>query len=154
MDVLEYWKPEIDWIAFKQGTISDAIWESFRELVQLCHAFRYWQQSEKSLRGVPRSRDKLIMQDNRKMLENATNNKLRAAYLASDRMAKISNELSSKLDGSLYMRLRIAVDYRQPYERRLWDVLAFDSFDAEQELRKPAEEVVDSWILAAGHSLN
>ena len=33
MDVLEYWRPNIDWRQFDQGAVSDAMWSHFRNVV-------------------------------------------------------------------------------------------------------------------------
>src|SRR5258707_13598179 len=56
MDVLEYWEPRVDWSQFDQGTIPDEMWQRFKQLVQLCHAHRYWRERKRAPRAAPQPR--------------------------------------------------------------------------------------------------
>ncbi len=53
MDVLEYWMPEIDWAKFHAGPVSAEMWTRFKQLVQLCHAYRYWKEAVREQQRTP-----------------------------------------------------------------------------------------------------
>jgi hypothetical protein len=44
MDTHASWSPSIDWTRFAQGTVSDAMWHAFLDLVSLCHCVEHWRQ--------------------------------------------------------------------------------------------------------------
>lgn len=53
MDVLEFWRPNIDWTSFDQGSISDAMWNHFRNVVMLCHTCEHWKAAANATRLTP-----------------------------------------------------------------------------------------------------
>jgi hypothetical protein len=53
LDILEFWQPAIDWERFKQGPVSDAVWDQFKQVVIWCHAFRHWTEDARAKRSSP-----------------------------------------------------------------------------------------------------
>jgi hypothetical protein len=52
-DVLDHWRPTIVWGLFNQGPISDPAWACFKQIVELCHAVRHWDEDLQSRRLSP-----------------------------------------------------------------------------------------------------
>ena len=51
MDVLVYWRPQIELTAFEQGPVSEGTWRAFLQLVELCHCVEHWREEVRDARS-------------------------------------------------------------------------------------------------------
>jgi hypothetical protein len=163
MDVLEYWRPRIVWSQFKRGPVSSKMWTAFKEMVQLCHAFRHWEDSADKLRMAPpqqwasppenarqfKKRQKKWRQEIRG-LEGHMN---RAGFLANEKVAEMSYLIGpggeGSPDGKLWFALRVTLNCPpQPCCK----AAAFEAFDANRELEAEPAQIVMRWRRQAGYS--
>ena len=99
MDVLQYWCPHIDWSRFDQGAIPEEMWQRFKQLVQLCHAYRYWEEATRAQRATPPRpfyeesayKRRKRQQEWKGQIDRCKGHMYRAAYLAADKMAEMSH---------------------------------------------------------------
>jgi hypothetical protein len=140
MDALEYWRPVIDWGAFKQGPISDDVWRCFKQAVQLCQAFRHWEDDARKKRlsspkqfSVPAESPRQFKkrQDEwKREVGQSENHRNRAQFLARDKVAELSylgtnattpnipeSERVRQPDWKLWSALRVAVNAYPPRSR-------------------------------------
>jgi hypothetical protein len=164
MDVLEHWQPSIDWTKFKQGPVSDAVWSDFRDLVQLCHAYRHWKEETRTRQASPPVRPmypesgykrRKRREERRLEIRRAEDHMFRAAYLAADKLAMMSNWLDrdsehNAADSKLYLALRFAIA-PFPHERGRCSAAAFEAFDAASELSSPPQDSANRWLDRAGY---
>jgi hypothetical protein len=162
MDVLEYWQPSIDWTKFKQGPVSDTMWSDFRELVQLCHAYRHWQEAaqsqQASLPSPPPYPKRNHLRSKRRRERKVENRQierhmLRAAYLAAQKMAVMSNRLGPDrehpaADYKLYLALLLAIAPLPNHELARCRAVAFEAFDAASELSGSPQDSARRWLKA------
>jgi hypothetical protein len=165
MDVLEYWQPSIDWTKFKQGPVSNAMWSDFRELVQLCHAYRHWQEAaqsqQASLPGSTTYSERSHMRSRRRRERRVENRQieghmLRAAYLAAEKMAVMSKRLGPDrehpaADYKLYLTLLLAIAPLPNHERARCRAAAFEAFNAATELSGSPQDSARRWLDQAGY---
>jgi hypothetical protein len=166
MDVLEYWVPDIDWAQFHAGPVSAEMWTRFKQLVQLCHAYRYWQGVARQQRREPLSRplypESKYMRnkrrhEHRRNIERSEGHMYRAAYLAAEKMAEmsflISKDDEGKPDWNLWWSLRLALAYQPSHERARCNAAAFEEFTADQELRNGDPLMIaNRWLERAGYT--
>ena len=164
MEPLRYWHPQIDKSRFHQGAISDEMWVKFEQLVQLCHAYRHWQQvslkkrfsaPEQVEQGSKYSRKK--RQDEwKKEIHQSERHMHDSALLAANKMVNMSALISNvdsdeKQDWKLYSALTLAVAPFAKHERGRFSVAAFRAFDADCELQGRTEEIALRWLGHAGY---
>lgn len=167
MDVLKHYSPPIDWQAFQRGALSEDVWAEFKDLVLLCHAFKYWQdaagQRRRERRPVPlyaesdymRRKGRREWQGGLKKLEG---HQMRAAYLADGKLSAIANLGSQRkgtADWNFSLALATAVGTEvllnpTAYERAPFHVLAFDRFIAADEVQGEPTQMADEWRRRAG----
>jgi hypothetical protein len=164
MDVLEYWRPHIDWSRFDQGAIPDEIWERFKELVQLCHAYHYWQEATRAQRAArpPRPlyeesayKRRKRQQEWKRQIDQCEGHMYRAAYLAAEKMAEMSYLVTNDRANpawTLWLALWLALAYQPNHERARCNAAAFGEFRVEAELHGSAEEIAAGWLKKAGYS--
>ena len=164
-EVLRYWHPQIDGSRFHKGAISDEMWVHFKQFVQLCHAYRHWQQVSFKLRfPPPRQSREVGSNHSRKKRYNEWRSEIcrseghmyNAAYLAADKMTDMSRLIGDagqddRLDWKLYTALRLAVDPFPKHERGRFSAAAFRAFDADCELQGKSEEIASKWLRHAGY---
>jgi hypothetical protein len=164
MDVLEYWRPNIDWSGFKQGPVSAQMWQRFQNLVQLCHAYRHWQLAAQENRRTPNQRP-LYQESAYKRrkhrhewqgaIDSCEGHMYRAAYLASDQMAAMSFLISEsdagKPDWVLWVALRLALRDQPNHERARCNAAAFAAFDAEVVLNETPDRLAIRWLDEGGY---
>jgi hypothetical protein len=165
MDVLEYWRPNIDWSGFKQGPVSAQMWQHFQNLVQLCHAYRYWQSAAQENRRQPIQRSlygnesahmrRKHRQEWQGAIDRCEDHMYRAAYLAAEQMSAmsflISDSDTGKPDWVFWMALRLALADQPRHERARCNAGAFDSFDAELELQEAPDRMALRWLERGGY---
>ncbi|MCZ6592412.1 MAG: hypothetical protein O7B98_14910 [Alphaproteobacteria bacterium] len=164
MDILEYWKPEIDWGPFQRGAVSDDMWLKFTELVQLCHAHRHWEEEVRVARSIPLPRP-LHSESNYRRRKRARERKVdiirredhmyQAGFLAAEKISEMSYLISPENKGSpdsnLYFALRYAVAHQPSHERARFKAAAFNTFDASKELDSEPGEIARRWLSRAGY---
>jgi hypothetical protein len=162
MDVLEYWNPNIDWSKFDQGSITDDIWKHFKELVQLCHAFRHWEEATTDIRLSPprqwewppeSARQFKKRQDQWKAeVRRREGHMNRAGFLADQQIAEMSYLVSKDDEGTsawkMYFALRVAVA-EAPHLR--CKAAAFEGFNANGELDGEVAEIALRWLIQGGY---
>jgi hypothetical protein len=169
MDVLQHWSPIIDQAAFRQGPISDEVWRCFKQVVQLCHAFRHWEQDAHNKRLSPPRMYSVPAESKRQFkkrqdewkedIRRSENHRNRAQFLADDTVARLSylgtnaraneapeDELVRTADWKLWFALRVAV---RAHPR----ACAFEAFDADKELEATGDEIAVRWLRQAGYSI-
>jgi hypothetical protein len=155
-DILEFWNPRIDWSNFRQGPVSDTVWEHFKWVMVWCHVFRHWDADVEERRRSPprrtifpeesdrdfRKRKEQWQRDNAR----CERYKYRALYHANTKIAEMSHlDAVAKWtpdapDQKLWSALRTVMLNGKPA------ACAFESFDAEQELKDGAEAVASRWL--------
>lgn len=164
MDVLEYWRPSIDWSRFDQGAISDAMWGHLRNVVMLCHACEHWKSvayetrltPPRSYVGIPESKreQKKRRDEWNRNIDVKDGHMHRAAFLASEQIALMSYLLTDddkdKADGKLYFALGFAVAHQLPHDQARYRAAAFTAFRANQELQDDPPDIALRWLRQAG----
>ena len=159
LDILEFWEPEIEWARFKQGSVSDAVWNRLRRVVILCHAFRHWDQDAGAKRSSP-PRHLIFPEESsqdfkgrqaqwKRDIEQSETYKHRAKHLASDEVAKLAF-LGTNAEGT-----KGTPDWKLWYASRLMVAAnpaagAFDSFDADKELKDEVDVIASRWLKEKG----
>ncbi len=164
MDVLEYWHPVVDWTGFKQGAVSEAMWQYFYRVVQLCHAQVHWEKVAQGIRLKPpgpsiypesKYQSKKRRDEWKREIAGAERHMHRAAFLASEEIAGMSYLLTKDDDNSadrrMYLALRIGVRHLLDHAHARFKVAAFNSFDADTELAGDPEDIARRWSQAAGY---
>ena len=164
MDVLEYWRPDIAWSDFDQGPISDEVWDRFKQVVQLCHAFCHWEEDAQHKRLSPPKQYLFPPEDKRQFkkrqdewkadIRRSESHRNRARYLADTAVAELSylgtNAIAGEAEGTadwkLWFALRIVVNAYPP-------AAALKGFKADQELEGEANEIPVRWLRQAGYSI-
>lgn len=157
MDVLQYWRPLLDWATFKQGEVSDRMWSGFRAVVELAHAREHWRQAAYEMRlrppGAPLYPESKYMQGKRRdewrrEISRAEGHMHRAGFLADESIANMSYLIGEadkgKPDYKLWWALRLTVGQR--HESADWVKLAFNSFDAAHELVAEPDAIASRWL--------
>jgi hypothetical protein len=164
MEPLRHWPPQIDKSRFHQGAISDEVWVKFEQLVQLCHAYRHWQQVSLKKRFSPPEQVEQASKYLRKKrqdewkweIHQSERHMYNAALLAAHKMADMSLLISNvdsdeKQDLKLYSALTLAVAPFPKHERGRFSAAAFRAFDADCELQGRPEEIASRWLGHAGY---
>jgi hypothetical protein len=162
MNVLEYWSPTIVWDNFDQGAISDPVWSKFRQIVQLCHAYRHWDDDLRSKQLSPPKHYVGLVESHRQFkrrqddwqseLSRSVTNQGRAKYLACTGVTEltyfdtVASGVEKTSDWKLWWVLHIVVPNHPP-------AAAFESFNADQELTGDTNQIVRRWLQQAGHSV-
>jgi hypothetical protein len=159
-----HWRPRIDRSRFHQGAISDKMWVKFEQLVQLCHAYRYWQQVCLKKRLPPPDRVEQESKYSRKKrhdewkreIHRSEHHMHNAALLATDKIAEMSLLISNgdpddTQDRKLHCALRLAIAPFPRPERGRFSAAAFRAFDADCELKDRPEEIASRWLGHAGY---
>jgi hypothetical protein len=166
MDVLEYWHPAVNWSRFAQGAVSERIWRSFSQLVQLCHAHEHWKRAAQQIRlsppGAPIYGSESKYQRNKRRdewkreIQSAEGHMHRAGFLAAEMIASMSYLLTNADEGTpdwnLYWALRLAVRHQPHHERARCKAAAFDAFIADEELKGEPPEIATRWLHQAGYT--
>lgn len=164
MDVLEYWRPNIDWRQFDQGAVSDAMWSHFRNVVMLCHAYEHWKAAANDTRltpprsyvGMPESKrdQKRRRSEWEQKIGIQEGHMHRAAFLASEQIALMSylltNDDKGTPDWNLFSSLRLAVAHQLPHDQARYRAAAFTSFGADQELQGDPPDIALRWLRESG----
>ena len=165
MDVLEYYYPKIDWERFSQDSITNDVWSIFCEIIMLCHAYKHWKvvgrehgrQRYQALHYTESTYGRRKRKDERKA-EAATfaDHRDRAAFLAAERLWKIANLVGDRKDSqdwnlSLALMLAVGLNNKTKHERANFDVLAFDQFEAMNEVTGDLVAMVEKWRAKAGY---
>jgi hypothetical protein len=158
MDVLEHWQPQIDWTLFEQGCISPDVWDSFRKLILLCHAFKYWNNAARSFRpSRPYFEESTYGRRKRKAADELQRKQLighkyRAAFLAAGMIYKIADLVQARegtadwtLSLALFNSVSEIIDTLQGHERADFSVLAFEQFDVTTEINGGPSEIAKVW---------
>jgi hypothetical protein len=160
MDVLEHWRPQMDWSRFKRGQLSPHVWACFCEAVELCHAFRHWKNAEHErwrLTPAPVVKEsdyarRKRNRENESRIKIYESRRMRAAFLARDRIVSITQiSLADTADWSLSLALieslgdKVIVDGIRGHERAQFEILAFDEFDADAELAAAPDAIAERW---------
>jgi hypothetical protein len=140
------------------------MWVKFEQLVQLCHAYRHWQQASLKKRFPPRDRVEEGSKYSRKKRHDEWKREIHqserlmydAALLAADKMADMSLLISNvdsddRQDWKLYSALRLAVAPFPKHERGRFSAAAFRAFDANCELQGKPDEIALRWLGHAGY---
>jgi hypothetical protein len=164
MEPLRHWHPQIDESRFHQGAISGEMWTYFEQFVQLCHAYRHWQQVSLKMRfPPPRQFDDLESKYSRKKHRDEWKSEVHrseghmygAARLAAGVMAEMSRLIGNvdqdRPDCKLYSALRLAVASFSKPERGRFSAAAFRAFDADRELQGKSDEIASRWLRQAGY---
>ena len=164
MDVLEYWRPGIDWARFHQGQLSEQMWSHFRNVIMLCHACEHWKAVTYEIRlapprsyvGMPEGKreQKKRRDEWKRNIEVKDGHMHRAAFLASEQIALMSYLLTKDdtdtVDGKLYFALRFAVAHQLPHDQARYRAAAFTEFNADQELQGDPPDIALRWLRQAG----
>jgi hypothetical protein len=164
MDVLEYWRPGLDWGRFDQGQLSQRMWDHFRNVVMFCHAYGHWKAVASETRltpprsyfGMPegKSEQKKRRDEWKRTIDVKDGYMHRAAFLASEQIALMSYLLTSDdkdtADAKLYLALRLAVAHQLPHDQARYRAAAFVAFSADQELQVDPPDIALSWLRQAG----
>ncbi|MBK3665085.1 hypothetical protein JJE66_28115 [Bradyrhizobium diazoefficiens] len=164
MDVLEFWRPTINWTGFDQGPISDAMWNHFRNVVMLCHACEHWKAASNATRlapprsyvGMPESKgdQKRRKSEWKRSIDVQDGHMHRAAFLAGEQIALMSYLLTDDdkdtSDWKLYFSLRGAVAHQLPHDQARYRAAAFKSFHAAQELENDPADIALRWLRQSG----
>lgn len=156
MDVLEYWRPHIDWSRFSKGALPEDVWEYFKRVVQLSHAAVHWSGAVDNRRREqfvrPLYPESAYMKRKRKQqhasdVRGLETHQHRAEYLVSDELARLSFLQSVVADQGGAQKLYWAMRYFCPpnYINGRFEVLAFDAFDAEVDLAGDLSDVIHRW---------
>lgn len=166
MDVLEYWSPDIDWSRFSQGSVSDQMWRSFKDLVLLCHCVEHWRETRRSLRltRAPQpfytpetSYARRKRQDEwKRPIRDSENHMHRAAYLAEEKVAEMSYLIKAtdkgEPDWNLWWAAALSIARSLGHEGARYKSVAFDAFDAAELVDAEPEAVARRWLASAGYS--
>jgi hypothetical protein len=158
MDVLDHWRPLVDWTNFNQGPLSDAVWDRFKQVVQLCQAFRHWDEDARQKRLSPPRHYEFPPEDKRQFeqrkdqweadIRRSEQHRNRARFLADQTVVECSHLGSKAAEGTadwkLGFALRLAV-------RAHPEAAAFESFDADQEIKDGADQIGLRWLREAGY---
>jgi hypothetical protein len=168
MDVLAYWSPTIDWSRFTQGHISDPMWRSFKDLVQLCHCAEHWRELARSQRfntrpPTPIHKESPYMRRKRRdewerPIREMESHFHRAAHLADEKVAEMSYLISAadegKPDWKLWWAVSLSIDRSFGHTGARYKTVALDEFDAAAELTDVNPSHITGRLLArAGYSL-
>lgn len=140
------------------------MWVKFEQLVQLCHAYRHWQQVSLKKRFASRlvieqtskhSRKKRY-DEWKKEIHQSERHMFDAARLAAGKIADMSLLMTDLdphdgPDWKLYSTLRLAVAPFPKRERGRFRAAAFRAFDADCELQGKPEEIASRWLRHAGY---
>jgi hypothetical protein len=168
MDVLQYYQPQLDWMRFKQGELSDDVWADLCALIVLAHAHRYWKDAVRALR-LQRPVSPLYKQsayqkrkakgDHQAEIRSLENRYYRAAFLAAGKVMAICSKAHTRT-GSADYNLSIAVvktvgiqvvsNSISGHERAEFYALAFDHFDVTVEEMTSPEKLALRWRVQAG----
>ena len=164
IEPLRHWSPQIDKSRFHKGVISDKMWVKFEQLVQLCHAYRHWQQFSLKKRFSPPDQVEQGSKYSRKKRQDEWKREIHqserhmndAALLVADKMADMSHlitdvESDERQDWKLYSALTLAVAPFPRHERGRFSAAAFREFDADCELQGSPEEIASRWLGHAGY---
>jgi hypothetical protein len=115
MDVLEFWHPRIDWNQFHQGSLSDATWGCFKQIVQLCQAFRHWEEDARNRRLEPPKHYVFPEEDQRQFkkrrdqweadIRRSEKHRDRARFLADQTVVECSHLAAKAAEGSADWKL-------------------------------------------------
>jgi hypothetical protein len=158
-DVLEHWRPDIEWDRFNQGPISDPAWACFKRFVLLCHALRHWEEDAQEKRQSP-PRYTGFSPENWHLFEQRQDqwkaevrqseaHRNRARFLVDQTVDALSNVgtdaagVAGTPDWKLGFALRSAVNAHP-------QAAAFECFDGEQEMKGEPDEIALRWLRRAG----
>lgn len=138
------------------------MWGKFEQLVQLCHAYRHWQQVCLKKRFPPGQIEQESKYSRKKRhdewkreIRQSERHMYDAASLAADKIAEMSlligGDPDDTQDWKLYSALRLAIAPFPKYERGRFSAAAFRAFDADCELQGGAEEIASRWLGHAGY---
>jgi hypothetical protein len=140
------------------------MWVKFEQLIQLCHAYRHWQQVSLKKRFPPLFAQIFVLllravrrQDEwKREIHQSERHMYDAALLAADKMADMSLLVSDvdsdeRQDCKLYSALTLAVAPFPKHERDRFSAVAFRAFDADCELQGRPEEIASRWLGHAGY---
>ncbi|MCP3476505.1 hypothetical protein NLM33_40560 [Bradyrhizobium sp. CCGUVB1N3] len=164
MDVLEFWRPKIDWANFDQGPVSDAMWNHFRNVVMLCHAYDHWKMAANATRlapprsyvGMPETKADQKRRKNewKRNIDAQEGHMHRSAFLASEQIALMSYLLTDDdkdtPNWKLYFALRTAVAHQLPHGQARYHAAAFTSFRAAHELEGDPADIALRWLRRSG----
>ena len=162
MDVLEYWRPSVDWSRFSRGPLTDHMWRLFCEHVELCHACMHWEEVARGQRLTPppqsmyaerKYKNKRRRDEHKRELQRSERHRNRAALLVDEKIAEMSYLLSREgvtPDGKLCVSLRVALGYPSRGQWARCKIGAFTEFDASKELEGTVDKIADRWCRNAG----
>jgi hypothetical protein len=160
MDVLEYWKPSLDWGKFKQGPLSDEAWRHFKNTVSLAHSACHWDEvaNKQKITPLPRSFFEETKYQNKKRrderaneIERSEGHRDRAIFLLAEEIECLRFLGSQDAQAKLYVCLRASTRHL-PEDRKKdrWKVAAFTEFDSSKELADEPAKIIDRWCKRAG----
>jgi hypothetical protein len=165
IEPLTYSHPQIGKSRFCKGAVSDKMWVHFTQFVQLCHAYRHWQQVCLKMRFPPP--DKPAGQESKyarkkrydewkSEIHKSERYMYNISRLAAGKLAVMLRLLDGadpheSLDEKLCSALRLAVAPFPKHERGRFSAAAFRSFDADCELRRRPDEIASRWLRHAGY---
>lgn len=162
MDVLQYYSPPIPWANFKQGQISDIVWQAFGEVVTLCHAYNHWRDEARDARHQPASslypESAYAKRKRRRDAETSVSinetRMYRCAFLAAElvlSMTAAAQHHKYAPDLALCEAMNLAIGHNvldnriTGHERADWPVLALTGFDADVEMSASPIDVATRW---------
>ena len=157
MEVLEHWRPNINWSQFDQGPISYAMWSGLTELVVLCHVFKHWERRVREMKASspaqhtfpPESRHEFQQREDqwRADIREKEKHMHRAGFLADEKLARMSYLIGpddkDTPDYKLCLALRCAIPVGSDSR---WRAAAFDAFNAGVELEANVAQIAQQWL--------
>jgi hypothetical protein len=155
--------PSIKWDGFHQGPLSDDVWAAFRQVVTFARSYKYWKNRLTESRrspprdfvGVPNTSHSRRKHKNewQSQIKQEDTNMHASAFQAARSFWNIVAIVQNREDTpDLYFSqaLMIAVgdeihDTMRGHERAEVGALAFDSFDAAQEISSDRKAMAARW---------
>lgn len=161
MNVLKSWKPTINWGRFEQGDVSEEVWSIFQTIIQLCHAHSYWKEQTLQARNttLPSSEElenefqrRKLKRDRKSEISRREALMYRAAYQTTEKLSELSKIVTddeSSIDTRLFRALSLAVRPIPSYEKARCEVIAFESFNSQEQLKGSVETIANRWLRLA-----
>ena len=163
MDTPASWSPSIDWTRFAQGTVSDPMWRTFLDLVNLCHCVEHWREASRSIRMTrpakpvfyQESSHKKLIDEWKQGITDCENKRHRAAHLADDKvreMSRIAPTDEGDPDWHLCAATALSMGISLGRAQTRYKSLALDAFDAAQLTGSAPSAIAILWLESAGYT--
>lgn len=129
MDVLQYWRPNLDQERLIQGRLSADFWHCFFDLIELSHAIRHWTNERNE---ANRKASRIKKGGWQAAAAKAETHEMRARHLAAEKVWRLGELIHADADRDLAIRIVELTGLTQTlrsHETANFAPIAIDAFD-------------------------